>query len=441
MEAGAVAAAYGVETAIEATIGAAIAISKATMPLRARFERIPTAHPLPRSSHSLSVISGRAYIFGGEIRPREPVDNTFHIYTLPSSGVTEADYREISARASIDGDETPHPRVGHTAAVVGDRIFVFGGRGGPEMKPLEELGRVWVFDTKSSSWDYLDPVTGSPYPEARSFHASVATEHPLKSLKNHTQNPVGDSYSRAHGTIFIHGGCPTSGRVADVWAFDIASQIWSRYPDAPGPARGGPGLAFTQNRLYRYGGFDGENELGGQLDYLDISVSTFDDKGAKGELAMSYRSGNWQSIKPSANSKVPGNRSVASLQPITTGQGRNFLLLFFGEKIPSSSGHETAGRFWDDVWAFQLRPDGKTAASFKDATRQLVGATTSEESWEEVEIPEFTMTEGQRPHPGERGWFASAPGQDIDKTSVVIWGGLNGNNERAGDGWNLKIEI
>ena len=81
-----------------------------------------------------------------------------------------------------------------------------------------------------------------------------------------------------------------------------------------------------------------------------------------------------------------------------------------------------------------------TAASFKDATRLLVGARTAEDTWAPVEIPESTKTEGQSAHPGPRGWFASAQGSDMDVGSIVLWGGVNGKNEREGDGWILTVD-
>lgn len=439
MEPGAAAAAYAVETAVEGTVGAAIAIARPTMPLKAKFHRIPTSTPLPRSSHSLSVYKGRAYIFGGEIRPREPVNNDVHIYTLPSSGVEEADYERVAAQPDGDGGEVPPSRVGHTAAIVAGRIYIFGGRGGKEMQPLEEHGRVWVFDTDLKKWTHLDPVKDTPYPEARSYHAATANEHPLPSKDDFTMSPVGSPDVEAHGTLFIHGGCPASGRLADVWSFDIAARTWSQYPDAPGPPRGGPCLTFAKNKLYRYGGFDGKNQIGGQLDYLQITLATFDDMSGKGELSVSPR-GNWETILFAKDMPTPGNRSVAGFHFITTGQGRNFLLLILGEKDASSKGHEGAGNFHNDVWSYQLQPEGMTAASFKDATRQLLGAKTGEGEWAQVEIPEATMSDGKLQRPGGIGWFASAQGEDMDPCSVMIWGGLNGSNERQGDGWILTIQ-
>lgn len=438
MEPGIAAAFYAAETAVEGTVAAAVSIARATMPLKAKFQRVPTSNHLLRSSHSLSIIKGRGYIFGGEIHPREPVDNAMHVYTLPSSTVTEADYKCVPARPQNTGDDIPSPRVGHTAVAISDRVYAFGGRGGPDMQPLEEHGRVWVFDTFTSTWTHLDPVDGSQYPKARSYHAAAGNVHPLPNKQDHTINAVGSPDMEAHGTMFIHGGCPVSSRVSDVWAFDVAAKIWSQHPDAPGPPRGGPCLTFAHDRLYRFGGFDGEKELGGQIDFLDIAVNTFNDKGGQGELSV-FASSKWKTISFPEEMKSPGNRSVAGLHPITTGQGRNYLLLFLGERDASSKGHDGAGKFWEDVWSYQLRPDGMTGASFKDATRLLVGAKTAEDTWAQVEIPESTMSAGQSDIPGGLGWFASAQSDDYEAASVVLHGGINGNNERQGDFWVLTV--
>lgn len=37
---------------------------------------------LQRSSQVLSVVDGQAYVFGGELRPREPRDNDVHVLSL-----------------------------------------------------------------------------------------------------------------------------------------------------------------------------------------------------------------------------------------------------------------------------------------------------------------------------------------------------------------------
>jgi len=42
--------------------------------------------------------------------------------------------------------------------------------------------------------------------------------------------------------------------------------------------------------------------------------------------------------------------------------------------------------------------------------------------------------------PSGRGWFASSNLGDVDVSSVMLWGGLNGKNEREGNGWILTID-
>ena len=272
MEPGVAVAAYGAETAVEGAVGAAVAVARPTMPLKATWQRLVTSVPLPRSSHSLSVIKGRAYMFGGEEKSRQPVDNDMHELTLPSSTVHDVDYKTISAQASTENGHVPPARVGHSAATINDRIYVFGGRGGSAMDALAEDGAVWEYDTRLDRWSRLNPVKGSPCPEARSYHSSASTIHPSPSHQDYTEAAHGEMDPEAHGTIFIHGGCTSSGRLKDVWGFDVAARTWSPFPDAPGEARGGSSLTFTQSRLYRFGGFDGKSELGGQIDYNRVLI-------------------------------------------------------------------------------------------------------------------------------------------------------------------------
>ena len=203
----ALAVGYAAETAVEGAVGAGLALAKSTMPLKASWKPISIGTTLPRSSHSMSVVRGVAYVFGGEERTREPVANDMHMIILPSSGA-DGDYKTISATPLEHDGELPAPRLGHTANAIDDRIYVFGGRGGKAMDSLAEKGRVWVFDTTAAKWSFLDPAEGSPFPEPRSYHASAATAHPLHATHDQLESrfdplPVDMS---AHGTIFVHGG-------------------------------------------------------------------------------------------------------------------------------------------------------------------------------------------------------------------------------------------
>jgi hypothetical protein len=84
-----------------------------------------------------------------------------------------------------------------------------------------------------------------------------------------------------------------------------------------------------------------------------------------------------------------------------------------------------------------------TAASFKDATWQALGRETGEGLWSVAAVADAEGEEGDDVRslvPSERGWFASSSLGDLDPSSVILWGGLNGKNEREGDGWILRVE-
>lgn len=499
---------YVAEHIVEAGAAAYKGLTLSTAPLNATFTKL-RAPSLPRSSHTVSVIGNKAYIFGGEITPRKPVDNDMHIVTLPSTALTEADYQSIPARPEKAEGQVPIARVGHTASIIDKSIFIFGGRGGPDMKALEENGRIWVYDTRMNTWSHIDPRPDSPVAPARSYHTSAATSHPEpkpsntdSSSHNQTSTPNIPEPPNApvssgpptdtlepppegtYGTLFIHAGCLSSGgRTSDLWSFDLHSRSWAELPSAPDPGRGGTSLAIVRNRLYRFGGFDGTTELGGQVDFLDLNLNDeFNDKGGTGVMAVGPQ-GEWRAnvFAPEAqkdgkggNKTAPGYRSVCGFSPVSTGQGREYLLIICGEGTASSQGHEGAGKFYDDVWSFRLKPEGATAGAVKDATRSaIMGKKTGEADVVEVkyyagEGSQETVAgdtpvgskgesegrsvslgegggrmiqEGQPKPMGRRGWFATAPmGEVGGNNSVLVHGGVGEDNERMGDIWVVSVE-
>ncbi|KAG6310221.1 hypothetical protein E4U44_005779 [Claviceps purpurea] len=503
--------------------------------VQATWERLEIPS-LPRSSHSLNVVAGCAYIFGGELEGQQPVDNGMHVIRLPFSSAG-ADYYTVTAKASVpqptaeqldqrseqalsqaaqasleevplrdtseetasedkgketakdqkpELDDIPCPRAGHATAVIGSRIFLFGGRGGPNMELLEEAGRVWAYDTRSHTWSHLDPVPAVkggaiiPHPAPRSNHCATASDRPrdfpnpassasTRSAKPQTwrqwaigdisktgipQDPVVgyvaetavDEDSAGYGTFFVHAGCLASGDLtSDLWAFDVRTRTWTELPAAPGPVRSGSAMCISKSRLYRFGGWDGESELGGQLDVLHLELETFDDGHSKGEVAVQARAG-WQSIlqdgtgdasstseihaEPSTRQEWPAPRSEASLQALTLGGGREYLVLCMG-------GQDT---FFSDVWTFQVPPRGMTPASFTAAVYQAMGRRTGEGRWEKLRTgPHDEENTGGDGVPVGRGWLASAPMTDLEESGIVIWGGFGGNEQRMGDGWILRL--
>jgi len=53
--------------------------------IQAKWTRLASSDRLKRSSQNLSVVGDRAWIFGGELQPRQPIDNQFDVVELSES--------------------------------------------------------------------------------------------------------------------------------------------------------------------------------------------------------------------------------------------------------------------------------------------------------------------------------------------------------------------
>lgn len=129
----------------------------------------------------------------------------------------------------------------------------------------------------------------------------------------------------------------------------------------------------------------------------------------------------------SSSSPQPSARSVAGFVGLPTPQPFSssksiVALLFLGEKecTAPSVGHDGAGVFYEDVWALTVDGNGE-----------------QEGSWEWVEA---SVKGGEKPE--GLGWFGSGWWEgngEGDKGGAVLVGGLQGENERRGDVWVLRV--
>ncbi|KAA8649305.1 hypothetical protein EYZ11_007057 [Aspergillus tanneri] len=281
---------------------------------------------LRRSSQTLSSIAGNAYLYGGELQPRAPVDSIIYCIAVDRDGGLANKISTITSPSIA-----PQPRVGAASTTLDGKIYVFSGRGGTAMAPIEENGSFWVFDPSASTWSQVKPEDPElPYPAGRSYHALACN---------------------GKDTIFLHAGCPEKGRLCDLWAFNIDTLRWSQLASAPKPERGGTSIAYAAGKLFRMNGFDGNKEQGGALDVFDTMKNVWD--------TIHY---------PTDGISGPSARSVSCLLSVKVA-GKPCLVTMFGEHDPSSLGHQGAGKMLTDVWIFditsrkwtELRPDGKDA--------------------------------------------------------------------------------
>ena len=452
-----------VSTTVEGGAVAAYGLAQSTQPLSATFTRVSSEAFLPRSNHSLTVVSGQAYIFGGRTEDGEGklAGDEVHIVSLPlkkAGNEGKPDYKVVPSLGEGEDGKVPGARSGHTASAIGERIYIFGGSG-EDGKPIEEMGRVWVFDTNTLGWSYIDPASDASIPPSRYLHSSGASEHPLPNknasegagYSQQLQSAIGklpgligkgSAPQEPHGTLVISSGCDSKSEVLnDIWTFNIISQCWSPLPSSPSTSPYPPSLALTHNRVYL---ISSSSDLGSEIHYLPFTKETYSDSRGEGEIGLTTAKNEWTTLSFPTNPLTPGPRprKGAGLTPVTTGNGREYLLYYFGERGSGESQSSSDDRaFWSDVWSYQVPAQNMTAAGIKDATRSAMGIDTGEGSWAEVNV--IPVVEGDtegKSHPGPRGWFSSSPvGRDIDGGGVVLWGGVNGKGEVEGDGWIVNV--
>ncbi|KAJ4366209.1 hypothetical protein N0V83_007845 [Neocucurbitaria cava] len=278
--------------------------------LKGTWTRLLDEERLRRSSQVLSVIDQTVCIFGGEVQPRQPIDDKVDVFSL-KPGSTNLETKSVSS--------APSPRVGSASAVINGNMYLFSGRGGTDMAPIEEDGAVWSFDVARSSWSKIMPADSSkPYPPARSYHCST---------------------SDGENVFFVHAGCPAKGRLSDLWKFDVSTRTWTQDTDAPPPHRGGTSIAYSGGKLYRMNGFDGNTEQGGSIDIFDVASNTWSTKTFNAD-----------------GNDGPEARSVCVLLPVHLAR-KDKLITLFGERDPSSLGHAGAGKMLSDVWVYDISED------------------------------------------------------------------------------------
>ena len=151
--------------------------------------RNPSPQPSPAflAKHSslerttLSVVSGQAYIFGGESEHGKLAGDEIYTVSLPlkkAQNEGKPDCKVVPSLGEGEDGKVPGARAGRTACAVMERIYVLGGRG-QGGKVVEEGARVWVFDTNTLGCSYVDPASDAEIPPARYLHGGVASEHLL----------------------------------------------------------------------------------------------------------------------------------------------------------------------------------------------------------------------------------------------------------------------
>jgi N-acetylneuraminic acid mutarotase len=177
---------------------------------------------------------GHIYAIGG--RPTATVGNRLERYTVETDTWTTL---------------TPMPtaRAAATVAVIGDALYVMGGRAANSPCAGPALATVERYDIDTDTWS-----SAAPLPAARSDFASVA---------------VG-------GRIYVFGGCDGVARLSDVDVYDPVTDTWST---APADLPGGPRFVLQAGRIgnlvYVIGGGNAAGAVTGLVEVYNVVKDTW----------------------------------------------------------------------------------------------------------------------------------------------------------------------
>ena len=258
---------------------------------------------LKRSSHTINQIGNKLFIFGGEEEPRVAIDSNLLSFDLIKQEWSVLDATENS----------PSQRLAHSSCVLGDKLYIFGGRCGVDMEDTS-FNDLYEFDSSSNKWTKYNEENNGVWPEKRSYHTMAA-------LNN---------------KIYIFGGCSTNhGRLNDLFEFDLEIRKWTKLNSCEDiKGRGGSALVAFESSdetkepslLYVIAGFCGE-ELDDCYQYNIVEK------------------------KWSKSVSLPRKLSVFAYSSIKRRSNLR-LVVHGGEVDPSTLGHKGAGEFCNDTYVF-----------------------------------------------------------------------------------------
>ena len=335
--------------------------------------------PSPRSSHQLSSLGSRIYLFGGETGPLR----SHFGYGIPVAS-TAVHWLDLATPKSwnevvIGSDSGPPPsaRLGHGQAIVNGNgsafLYVFGGRQ-PEEKgdlgKIRSLNDMHRLNLATGCWEELR-CTGD-VPSVRSYLQMVSLQQ----------------------TLFVFGGMINEERYSDLYAFDTATNHWTRLPDAPMEGRGGAGVCVTGEgdgaRLWVVAGFCGRPVS----DVWEYSIAA-------------------QVWRAREDLALPVARSIFACGAMTSDpRGTDTEICLFGGEVAPANGDGEAGKYSSETLVLRSGVDEKEGCGV-----HLVPATES---------------------PAARGWTSGCvASMEGGKTGFVIFGGIKEGEEGQPPGVRL----
>ncbi|KAK4402271.1 Kelch domain-containing protein 3 [Sesamum angolense] len=207
------------------------------------------AQHLPRGTVIAVTVGDNLFVFGGT-DGRRPL-NDLHILDTSSN---------TWILPSVRGNG-PEPREGHSAALIGKRLFIFGGCGKSVDSEIY-YDDLYILNTETFSWKRVVP-SGTP--------PSKRDSHTCSSWKNKI--------------IVIGGEDSYNNYLSDVHILDADTLVWCKLNTTGQllPPRGGHTTVGFGKNLFVFGGFSDEQNLYDDVYMLDIENASWTKIKAIGE--------------------------------------------------------------------------------------------------------------------------------------------------------------
>ncbi|KFK32571.1 hypothetical protein AALP_AA6G260600 [Arabis alpina] len=177
--------------------------------------------PKPRCSNAIAMVGKKMYSFGGQLSSGHPMDKHLYIFDVPT---------RTWSRSPARGDVPEFSCVGASMVSVRSTLYVFGGK-----DHSGKYNGFHSFDTVTNQWELLTPVGNGPRP--RSFHSMAAIED----------------------DVYVFGGLSATGPLNTLEAYNIHSRTWKQWlpPGYPFAERERAGLKVVDGKLWVLYGFKG----------------------------------------------------------------------------------------------------------------------------------------------------------------------------------------
>eukprot|EP00824_Muranothrix_gubernata_P003834 TRINITY_DN148_c0_g1_i2.p1 TRINITY_DN148_c0_g1~~TRINITY_DN148_c0_g1_i2.p1 ORF type:complete len:427 (+),score=62.98 TRINITY_DN148_c0_g1_i2:327-1607(+) len=212
--------------------------------------RLAGKSPLPRWGHAVVVLGKSSALVYGGMGPLNQFDSLGDVFQMETAGLGSWSVRPVTG-------VVPSPRSGHTATLVGTRLFVLGGASltGP-------VNDVCVLNTNSFSWS-RPRLTNPTSFTARCEHTTVAVRNNLYILG-------GEHVAEAFLGVTILN--------CDTLSFSVPTTTGTRPP-----TRCGHWSVALGDRVIVFGGHNGREALG-DLHVLDTKTMAWMQPHVKGSL-------------------------------------------------------------------------------------------------------------------------------------------------------------